>query len=160
MKCNQSRSGFELMSPCPFSATITITPRAPHTCTYIYSYVYCDIHIHTHMKVNNRNKSDSMKKIEKLRIPKVMNLFKRKSLLKLFGFSKFSSGETSVARTKMDVLIKYNNRGEEIYIYKERSYNHSVSITKIKKIMITCYELWNQIFFSKFKMVKKKMNLT
>ena len=29
MKCNQSRPGFELVSPCPFPATITITPRAP-----------------------------------------------------------------------------------------------------------------------------------
>ena len=29
MKCNQSRPGFELMSPCPFPTTITITPRAP-----------------------------------------------------------------------------------------------------------------------------------
>ena len=29
MKCNQSRRGFELVSPCPFPTTITITPRAP-----------------------------------------------------------------------------------------------------------------------------------
>ena len=28
MKCNQSRWGFELVSPCPFPPTITITPRA------------------------------------------------------------------------------------------------------------------------------------
>ena len=28
MKCNQSRPGFELVSPCPFPTTITITPRA------------------------------------------------------------------------------------------------------------------------------------
>ena len=27
MKCNQSRPGFELVSPCPFPTTITITPR-------------------------------------------------------------------------------------------------------------------------------------
>ena len=29
MKCNQPRPGFELMSPCPFPTTITITPWAP-----------------------------------------------------------------------------------------------------------------------------------
>ena len=29
MKCNQSRPGFELVSPCPFPTTITITRRAP-----------------------------------------------------------------------------------------------------------------------------------
>ena len=29
MKCDQSRLGFELVSPCPFPTTITITPRAP-----------------------------------------------------------------------------------------------------------------------------------
>ena len=29
MKCNQSRPGFELESPCPFPTTITITPREP-----------------------------------------------------------------------------------------------------------------------------------
>ena len=29
MKCNESRPGFELVSPCPFPTTITITPRAP-----------------------------------------------------------------------------------------------------------------------------------
>ena len=28
MKCNRSRPGFELVSPCPFPTTITITPRA------------------------------------------------------------------------------------------------------------------------------------
>ena len=27
--CNQSRPGFELVSPCPFPTAITITPRAP-----------------------------------------------------------------------------------------------------------------------------------
>ena len=27
MKCNQSRPGFELVSPCPIPTTITITPR-------------------------------------------------------------------------------------------------------------------------------------
>ena len=32
MKCNQSGPGFELVSSCPYPATITITPRAPlHT---------------------------------------------------------------------------------------------------------------------------------
>ena len=31
MKCNQSRPGFELVLPCPFPTTITITPRAPPT---------------------------------------------------------------------------------------------------------------------------------
>ena len=29
VKCNQSGPGFELVSPCPYPATITITPRAP-----------------------------------------------------------------------------------------------------------------------------------
>ena len=28
-ECNQSRPGFELVSPCPFPTTITITPQAP-----------------------------------------------------------------------------------------------------------------------------------
>ena len=36
MKCNQSRPVFELVSPCPFPKTITITPRAPpHSYLYI-----------------------------------------------------------------------------------------------------------------------------
>ena len=37
MKYNQPRQGFELVSPCPFPATITITPRAPklhHYCSF------------------------------------------------------------------------------------------------------------------------------
>ena len=29
MKCNQSRLEFELVSPCPFPTTITITARVP-----------------------------------------------------------------------------------------------------------------------------------
>ena len=29
MKCNQSRPGFELVLPCPFPTTITITPQTP-----------------------------------------------------------------------------------------------------------------------------------
>ena len=32
MKCNRSRPGFELVSPCLIPATITITPRAPGWC--------------------------------------------------------------------------------------------------------------------------------
>ena len=36
MKCNQSGPGFELVSPCPYPVTITITPRAPPVCMYIY----------------------------------------------------------------------------------------------------------------------------
>ena len=35
MKCNQSRPGFELVSPCSFPTTITITPRAPLCICYI-----------------------------------------------------------------------------------------------------------------------------
>ena len=34
MKCHQSRSGFELVSPCPFPTTITVTPRAPPVTIY------------------------------------------------------------------------------------------------------------------------------
>ena len=29
MTCNKFRPGFELVSPCSFPTTITITPRAP-----------------------------------------------------------------------------------------------------------------------------------
>ena len=36
MKCNQSRQGFELVSPCPFPTTITITPQAPPFFIEIY----------------------------------------------------------------------------------------------------------------------------
>ena len=42
MKCNQSGPGFELESPCPFSTTITITPRAPYY-YYYYYYYYCTV---------------------------------------------------------------------------------------------------------------------
>ena len=54
MKCNQSRPGFELVSPCPFPTTITITPRAPpkrlqvllsntdsFICTQLNGFRYC-----------------------------------------------------------------------------------------------------------------------
>ena len=34
MKCNQSRPGFELVLPCPFPMTITITPQAPPLHSY------------------------------------------------------------------------------------------------------------------------------
>ena len=40
VKCNQSRPGFELVSPCPFSTTITITPQAPTLMPF-----YCKIFI-------------------------------------------------------------------------------------------------------------------
>ena len=47
MKCNQPRPGFELVSPCPFPTTITITPRAPFhiylsisVCSYLYIPLY------------------------------------------------------------------------------------------------------------------------
>ena len=47
----------------------------------------------------------------------------QKSTLKRFGFSKPSSGllngETGVGGTTMDVLIKYNNRGNEKYIQRK-----------------------------------------
>ena len=35
MKCNQSRPGFELGSPCPFPTTITITPRTPPKLSHV-----------------------------------------------------------------------------------------------------------------------------
>ena len=40
MKCNQSRIGFELVSPCPFPTTITTAPRAP---PFTYSYLIISI---------------------------------------------------------------------------------------------------------------------
>ena len=40
MKCNQSRPGFELVSPCSFPTAITTTPRAP-PCTIGWG---CKIH--------------------------------------------------------------------------------------------------------------------
>ena len=40
MKCNQSRPGFELVLPCPFSPTITITPRAPPILYSKFSWRY------------------------------------------------------------------------------------------------------------------------
>ena len=41
MECNQSRPGFELVSPCSFPMTITTTPRAPPKiwrCPWCYGY--------------------------------------------------------------------------------------------------------------------------
>ena len=38
MKCNQSRPGFDLVSPCPFRTTIIITPRALFTNVIIQDY--------------------------------------------------------------------------------------------------------------------------
>ena len=38
MKCNQTRPGFELVSPCPFPTTITITPRT--SCSELW-VTYC-----------------------------------------------------------------------------------------------------------------------
>ena len=55
MKCNQSRPGFELVSPCPFPTTITITPRAPPI--YIYMCVCVCVCVCTctliYIEVNN-----------------------------------------------------------------------------------------------------------
>ena len=52
MKCNQSRPGCELVSPCPFATTITITPQAPPiTIIYtIYKHIvfYIFYHSSTH----------------------------------------------------------------------------------------------------------------
>ena len=60
-----------------------------------------------------------MKKIEKQSNPSD-EFIKGKRMLKYFGFSKPRSGpkdgETTVARTAMDVLIKDNN-SRYIYIY-------------------------------------------
>ena len=60
MKCNQPRPGFELVSPCPFSTTITITPRSPHIqlagrhilcCYVLFSHVCQHTHTHTHVSM-------------------------------------------------------------------------------------------------------------
>ena len=40
MKCNQSGPEFELVSPCPHPATITITPRAPVTVSIEQGHCY------------------------------------------------------------------------------------------------------------------------
>ena len=39
MKCNRSRPEFELVSPCPFPATITIIPRA------LYLFIICQDYV-------------------------------------------------------------------------------------------------------------------
>ena len=40
MKCNQPRQGFELVSPCSFTRTITVIPRAlMYVCMYMSIYV-------------------------------------------------------------------------------------------------------------------------
>ena len=38
MKCNQSGRGFELVLPCPYPATITITPRAINSLLIIWKF--------------------------------------------------------------------------------------------------------------------------
>ena len=38
MKCNRPRPGFELVSPCPFPTTITITPRTPPSLIMIFIF--------------------------------------------------------------------------------------------------------------------------
>ena len=43
MKCNQSRPGFELESPCSFPTTITTTPREP---PLEFSGISCQVDIH------------------------------------------------------------------------------------------------------------------
>ena len=43
MKCNQYRPGFELVSPCPFPTTITITPRAPPRVNCILLKIYSSL---------------------------------------------------------------------------------------------------------------------
>ena len=40
MKCNQSRPGFELLSPCPIPTTITITPLAPPYSVLLFSFTW------------------------------------------------------------------------------------------------------------------------
>ena len=40
MKCNQSCAGLELVSPCTFPTTITITPRSP-PCRMAYKIFFC-----------------------------------------------------------------------------------------------------------------------
>ena len=41
MKCNQSGPGFELVSPCPYPATITITPREGDSYPYLAMSSQC-----------------------------------------------------------------------------------------------------------------------
>ena len=51
MKCNKWRPGFELVSPCPFPATITITLRAP---PFFYWYSF-GIKSHTKVDMPSNN---------------------------------------------------------------------------------------------------------
>ena len=46
MKCNQPRQGFELVSPCPYPATITITPRAPLFDNNVFVYHHLFVHLY------------------------------------------------------------------------------------------------------------------
>ena len=40
MKCKESYSGFELVSPCSFPMTITITPRTTSRCIYKHAFMH------------------------------------------------------------------------------------------------------------------------
>ena len=51
-KCSQSRPGFELVSPCPFPTTITITPRAPPKYFYLTLIIlFNPIHFFAHSQM-------------------------------------------------------------------------------------------------------------
>ena len=52
MKCNHSRPGFELVSPCPFPTTITTTPRAPPKIPSIVSLLSAKICILTESTIS------------------------------------------------------------------------------------------------------------
>ena len=67
MKCNQSRPGFELVLPCSFPTTITITPRAPpyrNVILVLYSHeqLYMHICMQKHIQLNKDKRTQFFRK--------------------------------------------------------------------------------------------------
>ena len=112
MKCNQSRPGFELVSPCPFPTTITITPRAPPKIS-IYDQQSVNRSVHSSLgfsKVLNPGSHASIAKYIIFTNPSARAGYDTRSIFKrsLTGLnSEFSFSQTSCLTKAEEFSLPY-----------------------------------------------------
>ena len=58
MKCNQSRPGFELVSPCPFPTTLTTSTSIYRSLYFLHTHTHTHTHIHSsHYEITRKSLS-------------------------------------------------------------------------------------------------------
>ena len=117
MKCNQSRPGFERMSPCPYPTTITSTPRAPPLWRLITNHVV--ISFENTRRATTKNKRRRRENDNSL----PLNFDKKFSCSCIELISLLRLGLVSYERARLSIQVNCQNISISSYLVQSNSSN-------------------------------------